>query len=119
MITAFAMRRDVSGLNGFGLPVSNTKYSALLASGVEQILTAPVSTDSNLPFVLGVFSFEIGADVWVSLNSPAVIPNGNFTFTNSELNPAARLYKPGDQIRLITSETTAQVGIVFYALPRG
>jgi hypothetical protein len=115
MITNFYMIRDINGYNGFGLPFSNSNYSATI-TGAATTLTVPSNT-TKTPF-LAVFSFEPGAAVWVALNNTATLPAGaTLVATNSVLNPAARWVEEGDVLSFITSGVTAIVGVTFYAIP--
>lgn len=115
MITRFNMTRDINGYNGFGLKFTNSKYSGLLLAGVEQIITVPSTKESTYANLLAVFSFDAGANVWVSLNEVAEVAAGSLSETTSELNPAARYVQPGDEIHLISSDTSTATGVIFYA----
>ena len=114
MITNFYMIRDINGYNGFGLPFSNSNYSATI-TGAATTLTVPTNTKHTQ--LLAVFTFEPGASVWVSNNNTATIPAGaTFAATNSDLNPSARVVNEGDVLSFITSNTSTLVGVTFYAL---
>lgn len=116
IMTKFIMTRDINGYNGFGLPQSNQLYSALLLSGVAQTFTVPQTGDPDFKNVLALFNPEIGTVVWVAINNgTATIPTGAASQTNSESNPASRLIKPGSTISVITSNTSCQFGLAFYA----
>lgn len=115
-MTVFNMVRDVNGYNGFGLPISNNKYSALLLTDTEDTVTVPQTNSATYKNVLAIFSFEEGRNVWVAVNATAAYPSGSFSATDSERRPTARSVKPGDVISMITSDTSAQVGVVFYAV---
>jgi hypothetical protein len=115
-MTLFNMSRDINGFNAFGLPISNKKYKCLLSQNVESTLVVPETGNSSYKNVVAIFSFDPGDSVWVSVNSSATLPTTNiFSETNSELNPTARLVKPGDILSFITTDQTDQVGVVFYA----
>lgn len=123
MTTKFSMTRDINGYNGFGLAFSDTKYSATLAAAGEKTITVPqgntlgsgISTATHK--FLAIFSFQPGANVWVALNATAAVPaSASFTTTTSELNPTARYVSAGDVIHFVTADTTADVGVTFYAL---
>lgn len=111
------MTRDINGYNGFGLPVSNAKYSAILLAGVEQTVTVPPTQGALYPNLLAIFTFQPGNSIWVALNATASAPSGSFGTTDSELNPQARICKAGDVWHFITNDTTDEIGVFFYAIP--
>jgi hypothetical protein len=122
MTTKFILTRDINGYNGFGLPFSNAKFSATLAITTDTTLTAPQSgavlgpTSTKTQFI-AIFSYEPGAKVWVAINETAASPAGaTFAATTSELNPAARNVQVDDVLHFYTTDTTAEVGVVFYEL---
>lgn len=112
--TALNMVRDINGFNTFGLPNSLNKKSTILSANVEQHFTCP----TNCVQWLAVFSFQPGAKVWFSSSDIATIPGGSFADTFSELNPSARLIFAGDVLSFITDDTTAEVGVILYAIPQ-
>lgn len=116
-IQKFIMTRDINGFNGFGVPFSNNKYSAVLSSMAEQTVTVPETGNATYQNLIAIFSFEAGNSVWVALNATATIPSGSFAQTDSELNPAGRYVKPGDILHFITADPQDQVGVIFYAAP--
>jgi hypothetical protein len=112
MSTKFNMTRDINGYNGFGLMFAGDNYATTLATGVEQTLTVP----DNYNNWLAVFSFEPGSTVYISRNATATVPGGSFALTTSQLIPTARQVQGGDVLHFITNDTTAAVGVSFYAL---
>lgn len=123
MSTKFSMIRDINGYNGFGLAFSDTKYSATLSQNVDTTLTVPsagvlgsaISTTTIK--CLAIFSYQSGSSVWVALNATAAKPvGGTFAAVSSELAPTARYVSAGDVLHFITGDTTAVVGVAFYAL---
>lgn len=111
--TLFSMARDINGYNTFSIPFSNNKYSATLAAGVGASITVP--SDSEI--YLALFLIAPGSRIWVALNTSAAVPGGgSFTTTASELNPAIRTVNASDVISCLTADTTADIGIAFYAL---
>lgn len=112
--TQFSMTRDINGYNGFGLPFSIDKYSANLAQNSDTTQVVP----SFSPHYVAIFSYQSGSTVWVCNGATAAKPVGSsFAAVSSELNPVARYVKAGDTLHFLTGDTSAQVGIVFYALP--
>lgn len=122
-ITPFLMTRDIAGYNGFGLAFSNSKFSATLAQDTDTTLVVPLSAAMGAPTTgqknkyIAIFSFEPGAQVWVANNETAAKPAGaTFASVSSELNPSARYVEAGDTLHFLTGDTSAVVGVVFYAL---
>ena len=112
--TQFNMTRDVNGYNGFGLPFSIDKYSANLAQNTDTTQVVP----SYAPHYVAIFNYQSGASVWVANGATAAKPVGaSFAAVSSELNPVARYVKAGDVLHFLTGDTSAMVGITFYALP--
>src|SRR3990167_2155003 len=122
MATPFNMTRDINGFNGFGLAFALDKYSADLAQSTDTTLTVPSSgmlgnVANNVNKFIAIFSYEPGASIWVSLNETAASPVGaTFATVSSELNPAARVVNAADVLHFITTDTSAQVGVLFYGL---
>ena len=112
--TQFSMLRDINGYNGFGLPFSIDKYNATITTNTDTTVTVP----SYSPHYVAIFTFQSGSGVWVANNATAAKPVGStFAATTSELNPVARYVKAGDVLHFLTGDTSAMVGVVFYALP--
>ncbi len=124
-MTLFNVPTIVQGVNGFGTPFSNTKYSTTLAANTEATVTVPgytsagsISATPTYNRYLAVFSYHAARNVWVALNATAAVPAGNtLVATNSELNPPAKVVKAGDVIHMICATASTDVGVVFYALP--
>lgn len=116
MTTKFNMTRDINGYNGFGLPFADNKYSCTLTAASEKTLTAPTSPFPEYPNFLAIFSFAPGSSVWVANNATAVVPGASFAAVSSDLNPAARYVKSADILHFITSDTSDEVGVTFYAV---
>ncbi len=112
--TPFSMTRDINGYNGFGLPFSLNKYSAVIVQNTDATQVVP----SYAPHYVAIFSYQPGAAVWVANGATAAKPVGaTFAAVSSELNPVARYVKAGDTLHFLTGDTSAAVGITFYALP--
>jgi len=111
-MTQLLMQRDLSGQNTFGLPPCDNKFSTTLATTVAQTFTVPTVATRWL----AVFSVEPGASVWFAHNATAELPGAAVDDKNSEQNPAAWIVKSGDTISAITNNTTAEIGVKFYAI---
>lgn len=128
MTTLYKLQKDVEGFNGFGLPVSDQKYSATLTASTDTTLTAPsgvaigapVSTANNR--FLAIVQVEYGEEAWMAVNATAAVPAGaTLAATTSELIVGgqyfARQVNGGDVLHFITSGTDVDISVVFYSLP--
>lgn len=115
MTTQLNFGRDVQGMNAYAPMLSDTMYSATIASGAHQNVTVP-SINENW---IVVFSYQFGSDIWVSVNNTAAAPAGaTFAATTSFLTPAQLKVKAGDTISCFNNNASGQdVGIAFYAVP--
>lgn len=106
--------RDTQGLNAYAPDLANNMYSAAFASGDEDDITVPSTSDEWI----AVFSYQPGGTIWVSVNDTAAPPAGNtFAATTSFLLPAQLKVKKGDTISCYNNSTTDQdVGIALYAV---
>lgn len=123
MSTKFALSRDVNGYNGFGLPFSDTKYSATIAASTDTTLTiggdaSMGSIANNVNKYIAIFNYETGSQVWVAKGATAAVPAGaSFASTDSEMNPSAREVSDGDVLHFFTPDTGgASVSVIVYAL---
>lgn len=88
MSTKLNFARDVQGYNAYAPAPSTNMFSATLISGGNATITLPTNESSWIV----AFSFQPGADIWVSYNGSATAPAGaTFAATSSELNPGARI----------------------------
>lgn len=106
--------RDVQGFNAYAPLTAGNKWSATITNGAATSITVP----SNVATWIAVFSFQPGTNVWVDLTgATAIVPVGaTLAVTTSELNPAARTVLAGGKISLITNNTSADVGVMLYAV---
>lgn len=107
--------RDVQGYNAFAPVISDVMFSATIVSGTHQEFTVPSSSENWI----AVFSYQPGADIWVSVNNTAAIPAGaTFAATTSFLLPAQLKVKAGDSISCFNNNTSSQdMGVALYAVP--
>ena len=126
MITQYKLQKDVAGYNGFGLPFSNSKYSASLAITSDTTLDVPNGSSMGAPLnsvnrFLAVVQVEANASVWVAVNATAAVPAGtSFAATTSELiiggEEWSREVKSTDVLHFIAPVAGTDVSVVFYAL---
>lgn len=126
-ITQYKLQKDVAGYNGFGLQISNSKFSASLAITTDTTLVVPTagSMGAALDTVnkyLAVIQVEANATVWFANNATAAVPAGTtFAATSSELiiggEYFAREVKAGDTMHFIAPVAATDISVVFYALP--
>lgn len=107
--------RDVNGYPAYGLPFTEDNVQMKLTQNSVESVTVPPINGKPLA---AIFSFEAGSKVWVGLNpaSPIAAPSGASASTVAQLNPPMRNVTEGDTIELVTSDSTAEVGISFYEL---
>jgi hypothetical protein len=104
---------DAAGRNTFALPFAPIKKSVTLDADTPATITVP-ATSKNW---LAILCIEPGTKVWIANNEEAEVPAGNtFADTTSELNVPAKQVKAGDELSFITSDTTADVGVLLYAI---
>jgi hypothetical protein len=115
MTTKLNFGRDVQGMNAYAPQTSSNKYSATLASGTASTIIAPLSSANWIV----AFSFQPGTTVWVDLTgATAAVPSGGtLSSTTAELLPGQRLITGGSSISMITANTSADVGVLLYAVP--
>lgn len=112
------MVRDVNGYITYGIPFADSSnVQTTLAADIEQTTTVPTSPFADTPNILAVISPAKGSDVWVSVNATATLPSSSFSSTASQMNPASRYVKAGDVLHFITSDSSAQLGVSYYAVP--
>jgi hypothetical protein len=112
-MTVLSFGRDAQGYNAYAPQFASDNYSATITTGTAATVTVP----SNHAYWIAVFSMQPGTNVWVANNGTAAIPVGaTFASSTSFLNPGSRLVKAGDVLSMITDDTTADVGVAFYAV---
>lgn len=126
-ITQYKLQKDVAGYNGFGLQVSNSKWTASLAASTDTTLTVPSAGSMGAPLnsvnrFIAIITVEPGGSAWFALNAVAAIPaGGTFAASTSELIVGgqyfAREVKAADVLHFFTATASTDVSVVFYALP--
>ncbi len=125
--TMYKLQKDVAGYNGWGLNISNQKYSASLAITTDTTLTVPSTGAIGSPLnqvnrYIAIIQVEANLSVWMALNATAAVPAGStFAATTSELiiggEYFAREVKAADVLHFIAPTAGTDISVVFYALP--
>lgn len=127
MSTLLEFGTDIGGRNAYAPQPCTNLYSSTLTANTAASIQVPVEAIGVYSWVVS-FSYEPGSAVWVDFTgATAAIPAGaTFAKTTSELNPGARFIKTfkndgitQNSISLITAGTSVDVGVSFYALPKG
>lgn len=110
-------------LNDFSLPFSDDKFAGALVASAEVTVTVPDAGNSPdlYPFkdkrCLAVFDVTPGKTVWVALNTTAAVPAASGAVDVTMIEPGmARAVEEGDVLHIITGDSNAFYGVVFYAL---
>lgn len=112
LATTLAVGTDVNGRETFELQFGANDWRFQLDANTLVSLTVPKG------ITRAFFSFEAGTSVWVSLNDDSIEPPANDTPVSGSgnLNPVGRYaLQAGDILHFITANTTAAVGVMFYA----
>lgn len=121
----FTKRTTDNTQNDFSLPPadSDSKWSAKLQTGAEQIITVPgsssgASSSSTNNQYVAIFKPQPGATIWYALNKTAVVPVAVGSFDDVEMVMPAecRAFFAGDEIHVITGDTTAFLSVSFYQI---
>lgn len=126
MTTLYKIQNDIAGYNGFGLPVSDTKFTASLAATTDTTLAVPNGTAMGMPLnqvnrFLAIISVESGGNVYFAVNAAAAVPAGaTFAASTSELIVGgqyfAREVLATDVLHFFTATAGTDVSVTFYAL---
>lgn len=123
MATKYNYIRDINGYNGFGLPFTDTAFSATIAAATDTTVTVPGNSGMGgngiyqLPVWLAIFRYEAGANVWVSINTTAIVPVGaTFLATSSVLLPDSAIVQGGDVIHFITTTAATDISVRLYSI---
>lgn len=127
MTTQYIKNKGVDGYNNFGIPVSDTKYSATVAATTDTTVSAPGKASMGVPAnqknkYLAVINVEWGKDIWFALNDTASGPaGGSFASTTSEqivsTQDFARMIEAGDVLHFYSTSGSVDVSVAFYAIP--
>ena len=116
-MTPLNFATDQRGYNTFAMHQTDQKYGVILAQAAEQHMTAPGISDASYGNrYLVIFSIEDGSTVYIAINDTAAAFTGTLGAVTSEFKPTPRIINPGDTISLITTDTSAIVGISLYVI---
>lgn len=121
-ITQYNINSYAHGVNGFGLPFTNTSYSAKLAAATDTTLTVPGLQAGGAPSALyakmyAVITYSTNGVVWVASNDTAEVAAGaSFAQTSSELSPTCKYVRAGDVLHFITATASVEVNVAFFAV---
>lgn len=112
--TGLNFGRDAHGYNAYAPVPSNNIWTATLADGTASSITLP-TLGANQYWVVS-FRYQPGTSVYVDITgATALLPvGGTLASSTSELNPASLKLVPGNNISMITGNTTAEVAIVAF-----
>ncbi len=125
MTTQYNIDKNISGVNGFGLPFCTQIYTSTLAVATDTTLAVPATAAIGAPSSnqynkwVAVISYARSAaasPVYVAVNATAAVPAGApFAASTSEIEPSAKHVKTGDTLHFICA-AAAQVSVAFYAV---
>lgn len=104
--------RDINSYNAYAPMPSENKFFALLTAGAETNITIPTSAKTWIV----AFAIQPGTTIWVDMTgATASVPvTGTLTPTTAELNPGQRMLPGGTKISVITSNVSANIGIMLW-----
>lgn len=137
MAVPYTINAKTRGVNGFGLPVSDLKYSATLAVTTDTTLAVPNSLPMGAMGMIGtsnpvgnvsqvpvgrakwiaIFEYDskTAGNVWVAVNGTAAVPvSASFALTTSQLKPDALDVYSGDILHFFSDTASIVVGVMFY-----
>lgn len=121
-VTNYNVFNYLKGVNGYGLPISNTMFSAALSANTEETLAVPLGAGNGsapAATTFNKFLVEVAAstNVWMAINNTATVPVGTtLSATDSVLVFNEAFYvKSGDILHFI-SAAGADLSIRFFAL---
>lgn len=114
MTKKFLLGRDRGGNLAYSLEFADATTSAktTLAAGIAQSITIP-STYEKWQIIC---TYSEGSSVWVANNETPTVPTSSFVWSAGERKPIIRMVNAGDVISFVTSDASAEVGVVLYAV---
>lgn len=124
MATKYSIDKNIDGVNGFGLPFSDTVFTATLAVATDTSLVVPLTSAIGVPVqtnnkwiaVMKYCRKTATLPVFVAVNAAAAVPAGvAFAASTSEIEPEAKYVKSGDTLHFICT-AAADISVAFYAV---
>jgi hypothetical protein len=124
MTTIYNLDKNISGVNGFGLPACDTIYTATLVAITDTAVAVPLTAGIGLPSqtnnkwiaVMQYVRHTADDAVWFAKNAVAAVPaGGNFALSTSEIEPPAKYVQSGDVLHFYCAGV-ADISVSFYAL---
>lgn len=121
-ITQYNINSYAHGVNGFGLPFTNTSYSVTLSRNVDTTLTVPGLQAGGAPSAIyakmyAVIKYSTADVTFVNKNNPAAMPAGAaFLPSDGELSPECKYVKAGDVLHFFTDSNNVHVNVAFFAV---
>jgi len=119
MSTQLSFGRDAQGYNAYAPMFPTDIFTATIATGTARSFTVP----SNFPLFIMYVQVQPNGWCWVSRTGTAAVPAGApLAASASEMAAGTQLYKrvvnAGDVISFITANTTCDVSVSLFNLPR-
>ena len=129
MSTQYNIYNYVKGINGFGLALSDTIFSATLAANTDTTVTVPgvaalgAAAANKYNKLIAVID-TLSGPLWVAVNAVAAVPAGStFAATTSRLvspyGPVGLYVKAGDVLHFLTPSTGVEMSVAFYTIQEG
>jgi len=126
MTTIYNLDKNISGVNGFGLPACDTIFTATLVAAADTTVAVPLTAGIGLPSQtnnkwIAVMRYARatatpGDAVYFAKNATAAVPAGGaFAASTSEIEPPAKYVQSGDVLHFRCAGV-ADVSVAFYAL---
>lgn len=125
MTTQYNIDKNISGVNGFGLPFCSQIFTVTLGAAADTTLAVPASAAMGVPAsnqfnkwvaVMKYARSVAASPVFVANNATAAVPAGAaFAASTSEIEPDAKHVKTGDTLHFICA-AAAHVSVAFYAV---
>jgi len=121
-ITQYNINSYSRGVNGYGLPFTNTSYSVTLPRNVDTTLEVPGLQAGGAPSatyakMYAVIKYSTDNVTWVASNDVAAFPAGAaFLPCKGELSPECKYVRAGDVLHFFTDTANIHVNVAFFAV---